>query len=286
MSELPQLCSNQGETDTRVVLYLHHAVNLGYKNTVVRTPDTDILIILLYHAHTINLTIYLDTGLGKHCKLINLSDLAASLGESYCETLLGFYVFTGEDCTSSFKGKGKVAPLKKLEKKPRFHKCFQQLGDDWNVNADVLKEVEKFTCLMYGQSRETSVDGACVKLLRKMVGDGEKLTSKSKVDLSRLPPCYSALKPHVQRVNHRVALYKQAHQAIVEKPKPYEGQGWLRNDSNNMIELIWSCGGILPTALVDILEPLPMKIMVTMTRQEKKMMTMYLIVMMKNRSPQ
>ena len=230
-------------------------MNLGYKNAVVRTPDTDILVILLYHAHTIILTIYLDTGLGKHRKLINLSDLAASLGESYCETLLGFYVFTGEDCTSSFKGKGKVAPLKKLEKNPRFHKCFQQLGDDWNVNADVLKEVEKFTCLMYGQSRETSVDGARVKLLRKMVGDGEKLTSKSKVDLGRLPPGYSALKPYVQRVNHRVALCKRAHQAIVEKPKPYEeGEGWLRNDSNNMLEPIWSCGGILPTALVDILE--------------------------------
>ena len=110
---------------------------------------------------------------------------------------------------------------------------------------------------MYGQSRETSVDGARVKLLRirKMVGDDEKLTSKSKVDLGRLPPCYSALKPYVQRVNHGVALYKRAHQAIVEKPRPYEeDQGWLRNDSNNMLEPIWSCGGILPTALLDILE--------------------------------
>ena len=86
----------------------------------------------------------------------------------------------------------------------------------------MLKEVEKFTCLMYEQSRETLVDGARVKLLRKMVGDGEKLTSKSKVARGRLPPCYSALKPHVQRVSHRVALYKRAHQAIVEKPKPYE----------------------------------------------------------------
>ena len=79
-SELPQLCSNQEETDTRVVLYLHHAVNLGYKNAVVRTPDTDILVILLYHAHTNSLTIYLDTGSGKHRKLINLSDLAAFCG--------------------------------------------------------------------------------------------------------------------------------------------------------------------------------------------------------------
>ena len=119
----------------------------------------------------------------------------------------------------------------------------------------MLKAVEKFSCLMYGQSRETSVDGARVKLLRKMVGDGVKLTSKSKVDLGRPPPSYSALKPHVQRVNHRVVLYKRAHQTILEKPKPYEeGQGWLRNDSNNMLEPIWSCGGILPTALVDILE--------------------------------
>ena len=115
-------------------------MNLGYKNAVVRTPDTDVLVILLYHAHTISLTIYLDTGSGKHRKLINLSDLAASLGESYCEILLGFYVFTGEDCTSSLKRKGKVAPLKKLEKNPRFHKCFQQLGDDCNVNVDVLKK--------------------------------------------------------------------------------------------------------------------------------------------------
>ena len=41
----------------------------------------------------------------------------------------------------------------------------------------------------------------------------------------------------------------------MEKPKPYEeGQGWLRNDSNNMLEPILSCEGILPTALVDILE--------------------------------
>ena len=141
-------------------------------------------------------------------------------------------------------------PLKRLEKNPRFHKYFQQLGDDWNVNADVLKEVEKFTCLMYGQSRETSVDGACVKLLRKMVGDGEKLTSKSKVNLGRLPPCYSALKQHFRCVNHRVA-----HQAIIEKPKLYEKcQGWLRNDSNNILEPIWSCGGVLKTTLVDILE--------------------------------
>ena len=57
VNELSTLYSNQEETDTRVVLYLHHAVALGYKNAVVRTPDTDIFVILLFHAHAINLSI-------------------------------------------------------------------------------------------------------------------------------------------------------------------------------------------------------------------------------------
>ena len=81
---------------------------------------------------------------------------------------------------------------------------------------------------MYGQSRESSVDVVRTKLLRKMVGEDEKLTSRSKVDLARLPPCQSALKPHIQRVNHRSALYKRANEAILEKPNPYDdGQGWV-----------------------------------------------------------
>ncbi|XP_033936002.1 LOW QUALITY PROTEIN: uncharacterized protein [Pseudochaenichthys georgianus] len=113
--ELPTIYSNQEETDTRVVLYRHHAAALGQ-------------------------TIYLDTGSGKHGQLLNPSELAESLGEDYCATLLGFFVFSGEDCTSAFKGKGKVGPLKKQEKNPKFHRAFSQLGDNWNVKPEVLKQ--------------------------------------------------------------------------------------------------------------------------------------------------
>jgi len=123
--ELSTIYSNQEETDTRVVLYLHHACALGYKNAVVRTADTDIFVILLCNAHAIKLIIYLDTGSGKHRQLLNLSELAESLGQDYCNTLLGFYVFSGEDCTSAFKENGKVRPLKKTRKNPRFQMAFR-----------------------------------------------------------------------------------------------------------------------------------------------------------------
>ena len=64
--EIHELVSNQEETDTRVVLYLMYAAKLGYKPAGVRTPDTDIFLILLHHAHSIPLNIYLDSGTGKH----------------------------------------------------------------------------------------------------------------------------------------------------------------------------------------------------------------------------
>lgn len=121
MREIEELKSNQEETDTRVVLYLNYAVKLGYKTWI----QIDIFFILLHYAHSIPITIYLDTGYGKHRQVINISELAKSKGAEYCTVLLDLYVFTGEDVTSAFKGKGKVLPLKKLQKNPRYHDKFR-----------------------------------------------------------------------------------------------------------------------------------------------------------------
>ena len=88
--------------------------------------------------------------MGKHRQIINVTELAKSFEPEYCTTLLGLYIFSGEDCTSVFKGKGKVGPLKKLQKNPKYQKAFRQLGDDWTVKPEVMADVEAFTCLMYG----------------------------------------------------------------------------------------------------------------------------------------
>ena len=125
-----------------------------------------------------------------------------------------------------------------------------QFGEEWNLKSHVLKELEEFTCLVYGQNRESSMDGLRTRPLRKIVGEEEKLTSKSKVDLARLPPCHSALKPHFQLVNHRVALYKRADEFILEKPNPYDdSQGWIRTE-DGVLEPLWTCSAALPNSLV------------------------------------
>ena len=246
--------SDQEETDTRVVLYINYAQSKGFKSVVVRTPDTDIFFILLHHAHDLQIAIFIDTGTGKHRRTINISELAKQYGREWCTTHLSFYVFTGEDCTSAFKGRGKVAPLKKLMKYPKFHAFFSQLGDEWSVEEETHKMIEDFTCSMYGYPKEKSINNVRAKMLRKMVGKDQLLNKKSKIDLARLPPCQDSLDPHVQRVNYRLACYKRANQSIYERPKPFEtNQGWHRSEHGEL-EPVWSRGPIILQSLVDLLE--------------------------------
>ena len=120
--------------------------------------------------------------------------------------------------------------------------------------SGVMSDIEAFTCLMYGYAREKTVNGVRSLMLKKMVGEGDQLTTKSKVDLSRLPPCTDNLLPHIKRVNHRLAMYKRADQALVGCPKPFDiGQGWEKTDEG-ILEPVWSCGPILPPSLIDLLE--------------------------------
>ena len=127
-----------------------------------------------------------------------------------------------------------------------FIRCFySQLGDEWQLKPEVEKQLEAFSCLMYKQARETSVNQARSKMLRIMVGEDETLSRRSRVDLARLHPCQDALTPHIQRVNYRVS-YKRAAEAIFWRPKPNdEGQGWQKTEGG-ILGPIWSCGPILP----------------------------------------
>lgn len=122
-----------------------------------------------------------------------------------------------------------MTPASKLIMLPSFVLflfSFRKLGDEWSVDQDVTDELEAFTCLMYDYTREKSVDSVRSIMLKKMVGENEEPTMRSKEDLSRLPPCKDNFIPHVWRVNYRLANYKRAQQATFWRPNPYDsGQG-------------------------------------------------------------
>ena len=110
-------------------------------------------------------------------------------------------------------------------KYPKFPSAFSKLGEEWIVPDDATKYLEEFVCVMYGYVQETSVNAVRTKML-KMVGEDEALTARSKVDLSRLPPCRDSLFTHIQRRNNSLACYKHAASPMFERPKPFEDQRW------------------------------------------------------------
>ena len=116
---------------------------IGFKIIVIGSPDTDMFLILLCYVFDKGNTIYLDRKKQEIRQLINVSKI-----------LPGVYVFTGEDCVGTFKGKGKITPLKILITYPKFHSAFKKLGKKLMVLEDVTKYLDDFVCVMYAYVQE------------------------------------------------------------------------------------------------------------------------------------
>ena len=129
----------------------------------------------------------------------------------------------------------------------------RKLGDEWSVDEGVVNDTEAFTCLMYGQTREKSINAVRSIMLKKMVGEDELLTTKSQVDLSRLPPYRDSLVRHISRVIHYVEIFKRTDKPVYRCPNSFgPGQGWERNEAG-ILEPVLSCGPILPLSLINLL---------------------------------
>ena len=94
-----------------------------------------------------------------------------------------------------------MKPLTLLKKHPEFLPAFHALGSD--IEDRVFKDLEKFTCLMYGSKLGDINSLRYEKFIDRFSGkQGEMMTSYNGVDMSLLPPCRESLKMHVRRANY------------------------------------------------------------------------------------
>ena len=109
-SQVDQLYSTHEEADSRMIFHLSKLV--APCNVVIRTIDTDVLIIALGSLELLDedLNVWMETGLYSKNTLryINISELFSTLGTNLCNALPAYHAFTGCDFTSSFSRKGKV----------------------------------------------------------------------------------------------------------------------------------------------------------------------------------
>lgn len=104
---------NHEEADTGIVVHVQHALlEHGAKTVLVRTVDTDVIIIVagLFHYLLViqPLTdIWVAFGMGKKYRFYHINSMCKSLGEPKSRALPMFHAYSSCDTTSAFNGKDK-----------------------------------------------------------------------------------------------------------------------------------------------------------------------------------
>jgi len=182
-------CTHE-EADSR--MFFHLKCIEAPKNVILRTADTDCLIIALgiKHHYSPSLKVWLEVGVQHTQRFIDVNGLHDLLGEQLCKSLLAYHTLTGSDYTASFSRKGKVRPLKLLEKNHDAQKALAKIAFSDEINQETLATIEKFVCQIYGKKRVNEVNAVRLEIfMEKHKPRQSNLSYAKKLDASMLPPC-------------------------------------------------------------------------------------------------
>ena len=148
----------------------------------------------------------------KQRRLLNVNDIVSVKGSDICDVLPAFHSFTGCDTTSAFVRRGKVAPLKVLEKRPQFISTFRTLGKSTEAQTKTFNKLEQFVCFMYSKPKYASINKLRYDLFMQKFrpASGNVLSSVDGIDLSLLPPCKDSLYMHMQRANYQAMIWNNS----------------------------------------------------------------------------
>ena len=155
-----------------------------------------------------SINLWLEVGLyaKNSLRYIDVRKLFNKLGKDLCRALPAFHVFAGSDYTAAFSRKGKIRPLKTLEKDKTAQTVFGDMGFSDDIQEEEFKVIEKFTCTLYGKPKFNSVNEVRLELFLKKYRPKKKeevvISCVKKMEGSFLPPCASVLKQKTNRTNH------------------------------------------------------------------------------------
>jgi hypothetical protein len=99
-----ELYFTQDEAETRIIVpcLFDYQSSDQQQSIVIRSPDTDVFVLLLYYSEMINKDMYFDIGSGNERRMISINSIVRAVGEGVVKALPALHAFTGADCTSSF----------------------------------------------------------------------------------------------------------------------------------------------------------------------------------------
>jgi hypothetical protein len=226
-------------------MFLHalHAAEAGYKAVVITAEVTDVLILCLGLNNDIPCRLYQKCGTQNRTRFLDIDKLARSMGGSICDALVGLHAFTGCETVSAFAGRGKLSALKQMKADKTYQEAFSQVGQSWEVSAELFQRLQDITCHIYIPSTQTS----SVNELRYQVF----CARRGEVESSQLPPCEDCLFMHVLHANYQAAIWRRSLQSQPFVPSP-SGCGWTTDDDGKLA-IEWMQGSPAPDSVLQLL---------------------------------
>ncbi|XP_071963322.1 uncharacterized protein [Antedon mediterranea] len=222
--------STQEEADTRIVIHLVHSLEHGARQIMVRTVDTDIIIILIGQFFNLchrfpELKLWVAFGTGNHFCYYNINNMCRHLGESMACALPLFHAFSGCDTTSSFFGKSKKSAWKAWKSFPEATEAFLSMYRHPFQQVDCLslnfKHIERLTILLYNKS---SISLSVNEARRNMFSQKNK-------DIAHVPPTQVIKIDYVKRAIYQGGIWTTCQNAEPTIPTP-EDWGWTLEDTH------------------------------------------------------
>ena len=138
--------------------------------------------------------------------------------------------------------RGKVSAFNKVLHNKEFQTLFHNLGQSWKPNENVVIDIEKFTCLLYGQ-KTNSVNECRYKIFCARRGD---------IESNHLPPCLDCLRKHVLRANYQAKVWLQSLHAAYEVPPP-DSLVLKLDHENSKLSVSWKDGLPAPLSVLELL---------------------------------
>ena len=223
-------CSHE-EADSRMLLHVAHAAQYGHNRILIRTVDTDVVVLAVMVAQTLPAEdeVWLAFGTGKSFRYLAAHRIAAYLGPEKSRALPMFHALTGCDTVSAFIGNGKKTAWAAWNSLPELTDALLQLAcAPTEIPEHSMQAIERFVILMYDRTSTcTNVNKARKKLFAK------------RSSVQRIPPTRAALEQHVKR-----AVFQGGHvwgQTLVTQPvlPSPSSWGWIKND-DGLYEPHWS----------------------------------------------
>ena len=168
---------NHEEADTCIVVHIRQALEIGAESVLVRTVDTDVVVISVGKLHDLLAynqlsKVWVAFGMGRHFSVININGVCSFLGESKSRALPVFHAFTGCDCTSQFCGIGKKTAWRAWELNSDVTLALEDIAthpfQKLTASSENFQKLERFTIIMYDKSSPLdSVNDARLMLFSK-----------------------------------------------------------------------------------------------------------------------